>query len=200
MNQAPFRCSTCRQAPGLPRKHQTRLVILARDIHSSLLRKPVNYEQKRFYNIGPWNKWKKMRLPIRITIDRLQLTGQNLQLMLKCKLGVYPSEVTIHNPLYQKASSRQHSIHYTDEHSSLLRKNVTFTLLKDKLQLRRQNLGRVFNFRSGCMHAMHLCCCESGRPNLKLKTQPKQLLGSLPLASVLPGVTLLNKLTRTRNY
>ncbi len=53
MNQAPFRCSTRGQAPGLPRKHQTRLAILARDIHSSLLRKPMNYEQKKFVNIGP---------------------------------------------------------------------------------------------------------------------------------------------------
>jgi hypothetical protein len=57
----------------------------------------------------------------------------------------------------------------------------------DKLQLTGQNLGRVFNCRSGCMGALHLCCYEAKRPNLKLKTQPKQLLGSLPLAFVLLG-------------
>ncbi len=27
---------------------------------------------------------------------------------------------------------------------------------------------------------MHLCCYEAKRPNLKLQTRPKQLLGSLP--------------------
>jgi hypothetical protein len=29
----------------------------ARDKHSSLLRKFVNYRRKKFYNIGPWSKW-----------------------------------------------------------------------------------------------------------------------------------------------
>jgi hypothetical protein len=54
----------------------------------------------------------------------------------------------------------------------------------------RTNLGRVFNSRSGCMCAMHLCCYEAKRPNLKLKTLPRQLLGSLPLAFML--LVLLN--------
>jgi hypothetical protein len=31
----------------------TRLESLARDKHSSLLRKSVNYDRKKFYNIGP---------------------------------------------------------------------------------------------------------------------------------------------------
>jgi len=57
----------------------------------------------------------------------------------------------------------------------------------DKLQLTGQNLGRVFNSRSGCMCAMHLCCFEAKWPSLKLKTRPKQLFGSLPLAFVLPA-------------
>jgi hypothetical protein len=44
----------------------------------------------------------------------------------------------------------------------------------DKPQLTRQNLGRVFNSRSGCMCPMH--CYEANLSNLKLQTQPKQLL------------------------
>jgi hypothetical protein len=40
--------------------------------------------------------------------------------------------------------------------------------------------GRVFNFRSGCVHAIHFHYFETKLPNLKLKTCPKQLLGSLP--------------------
>ena len=35
------------------------------------------------------------------------------------------------------------------------------------------------------MHAMHLLSCVTIRPNLELKTRPKQLLGSLPLDIVL---------------
>jgi hypothetical protein len=57
----------------------------------------------------------------------------------------------------------------------------------NKLQLAGRNLGRVFNFRSGHMHAMHLLCYGIKVPNLKLKTQHKQLLGSLPLDIALPG-------------
>ncbi len=41
--------------------------------------------------------------------------------------------------------------------------------------------GSVFNFRSGRMRAVNLCCCEVKQPNLKLSTQPKQLLGFLLL-------------------
>jgi hypothetical protein len=47
----------------------------------------------------------------------------------------------------------------------------------DKLQPTGQNLGRVFNFRNGHVHAMHLLCYGIKLPNLKLKTRPKQLLG-----------------------
>ncbi len=54
---------------------------------------------------------------------------------------------------------------------------------KDKLQLLTGlNQGRVFNSSRGCMYVMHLCFCVAKWPNLKLKAQPKQLLGSLPLA------------------
>jgi hypothetical protein len=44
----------------------------------------------------------------------------------------------------------------------------------DKLKLTGQALGRVFNFRSGCMHTMHLQTSVAIRPNLELKTWPKQ--------------------------
>ncbi len=53
-SEAPFRCSNLGQAPGSTRKHKTKLERLARDKHSSLLRKFVNYGNKKFYNIDPW--------------------------------------------------------------------------------------------------------------------------------------------------
>jgi hypothetical protein len=57
----------------------------------------------------------------------------------------------------------------------------------DKLQLTGQNLCRVFNFRYGHLHAEHFWCLQVKLLNLKLKTRPKQLLGSLPLVIALPG-------------
>ncbi len=39
------------------------------------------------------------------------------------------------------------------------------------------------------MHTMHLLPGVAIQPNLELKTRPKQLLGSLPLVIVLPGLT-----------
>jgi hypothetical protein len=53
MNEAHFRCSTKGQAPGLTHGHSTRLAIHARDEYYSLLRKSVNYGNKKFYKIGP---------------------------------------------------------------------------------------------------------------------------------------------------
>ncbi len=38
------------------------------------------------------------------------------------------------------------------------------------------------------MHAMHLLSNVTIRPNLELKTRPKQLLGSLPLNIALPDI------------
>jgi hypothetical protein len=54
----------------------------------------------------------------------------------------------------------------------------------DKAQFTGRKLGRVFNSRSSCLSIMGY---EAKRPNLKLKTWPKQLKGSLPLAFALPG-------------
>ncbi len=64
----------------------------------------------------------------------------------------------------------------------------------DKLQLTGQNLGRVFNSRSGPMCAMHLCCYEAKWCSLKLKTRAKQLLVPFPLAFG-HGQTLANTTT-----
>jgi hypothetical protein len=41
------------------------------------------------------------------------------------------------------------------------------------------------------MHAMHLLCSVAIQPTLELKTQPKQLLGSLLLDIALPGLVLI---------
>jgi hypothetical protein len=65
---------------------------------------------------------------------------------------------------------------------------MILTLAMDKLQLTGQNLGRVFNSRSGRVHALQFHFSEMKQPNLKLKTRPKQLLGSLPLVIPLPAL------------
>jgi hypothetical protein len=67
----------------------------------------------------------------------------------------------------------------------------------DKLQLTGQNLGRVFNFRFGHLHAEHFCCYQVKLPNLKLKTQAKQLLCSLLLVIALPDTGLYFKDCKT---
>ncbi len=54
-------------------------------------------------------------------------------------------------------------------------------LIMGKLSLTRQNLGRLFNSNSGRLLSIHLLHSIPKRPNLELKTWPKQLLGSLPL-------------------
>jgi hypothetical protein len=61
----------------------------------------------------------------------------------------------------------------------------------DKLQLTGQNLGRVFNFRSGHLHAATFLVLSLKLPNLQLKTRPKQVLGSLPLVIVIPSGTFI---------
>jgi hypothetical protein len=45
-----LKCASLGKAPGLTCKHWTRLDRSAREKHSSLLRKFVNYGRKRFYN------------------------------------------------------------------------------------------------------------------------------------------------------
>jgi hypothetical protein len=48
-----FKCST-RLVPGISHKHYTRLEKLAREKQVSLLGLFVNYDNKKFYSIGPW--------------------------------------------------------------------------------------------------------------------------------------------------
>jgi hypothetical protein len=45
----------------------------------------------------------------------------------------------------------------------------------DKLELTGQNLGRVFNFSSGCVHALLLYFFETKLPNLKVAQTPSRL-------------------------
>jgi hypothetical protein len=61
------------------------------------------------------------------------------------------------------------------------------TVGKGKLKLTGLNLGRIFNYRCRCASAWISTCASSKQPNLKLRTQPKPVLGYLPLAFALPG-------------
>ncbi len=69
----------------------------------------------------------------------------------------------------------------------------------DKLQLTGRNMGRVFNFRNGRVHVVRFLCYGVKLPNLKLKTQPKQLLGLLPLDITLPQKGLYHPLDGITN-
>ncbi len=53
MSEAPFRCSTLMQAPGLTHKLQTRLERLARDKHQ-LIEKICKLQTIQFYDIDTW--------------------------------------------------------------------------------------------------------------------------------------------------
>jgi hypothetical protein len=59
----------------------------------------------------------------------------------------------------------------------------------DKLKLTGLNL--VSRLRHAC--TCHAIAYITKWPNLKWKTQPKQLLGSIPLAFALPGQTILHR-------
>jgi hypothetical protein len=59
----------------------------------------------------------------------------------------------------------------------------------------RTNLSRVYNFRSGHLYEMQFLVLAVKLPNLKLKTQPKQLLGSLLLVIALHSLTYLYRLS-----
>jgi hypothetical protein len=76
----------------------------------------------------------------------------------------------------------------TERHGTIkIKKRVT----TGRLQLTGQNNGRVFNFRNGRVNVVHFLCYEVKLPKLKLKTQPKQFLGSLPLDIALPRMRQL---------
>jgi hypothetical protein len=56
-----------------------------------------------------------------------------------------------------------------------------------KLQLAQWNLGIVFNFSSGDLHAAHLWCYGEKLPNIKFKTQSKEFIGSTRLEIMPPA-------------
>jgi hypothetical protein len=62
-----------------------------------------------------------------------------------------------------------------------------------KLQLTGQNLGRIFYSRLGRALKYHTFVYITKQPNLKLKTRPKQLLGSFAL----PEKAAMDKLQLT---
>ena len=57
----------------------------------------------------------------------------------------------------------------------------------DKLKLTGQKPGRVFNFECGCVRLYIAFALITKQPHLKLKTRPKQIVGSVSLAFALPG-------------
>ncbi len=65
----------------------------------------------------------------------------------------------------------------------------------DKLKQTGQNSGQVFDSSPGCVCISRVIANVTKRPNLKLKTRAKQLLGSLLFAFALPGQT--KKLTNS---
>jgi hypothetical protein len=61
--------------------------------------------------------------------------------------------------------------------------------MSNYLQLARHIAGLVFNSRSVCLCTLRSTVQTTKRPNLKLKTRSKQLLGLLPLAFTLTAMT-----------
>ncbi len=55
-----------------------------------------------------------------------------------------------------------------DDHNKESEIVVDVPSVVDKILLTNQNLGRVFNSRSGCKHAMQLCVHEIKLPSLQL--------------------------------
>ncbi len=80
-----------------------------------------------------------------------------------------------------------HALHAVQCMQCMGFENMILSQIMDKLRPTGQNLDRVFNFRSGHLHATHLWCYEAKLPNLKLKTRPKQHRGFLPFDIALPA-------------
>ncbi len=87
----------------------------------------------------------------------------------------------------------RHLIKWTDEWTVLPQTYIDiglwYCLSMDKLKLTGPNMGRVVNSRLGCACASCAIANITKWPSLKLKTWPKQLLGFLPLAFALPGLS-----------
>ncbi len=96
---------------SLTHKYQTRLERLNRDKHSSLLQKSVSYGQKKFYNIGPWSQCHKNcpTSPEWISICNFSICFTWVGSCITCK----------HYTILVRLSR--------DEHSSLLRKFITYS-------------------------------------------------------------------------
>jgi hypothetical protein len=68
-------------------------------------------------------------------------------------------------------------------------KKQELNLSMDKLKLTGRNLGRVFHSRLSRSCTGHAIVHITKKPNLNLKSQPKQLLGSLPLSFALHSLS-----------
>ncbi len=100
----------------------------------------------------------------------------NARRIFLCMLSVFGKNVVILNVVapfqkYDHVKQQKPSVRY----------------IMDKLKLTGQNLGRVLHCRLSRTCIGHAIVHITKQPNLKLKTRPKQLLGSLPLAFALPG-------------
>jgi hypothetical protein len=72
---------------------------------------------------------------------------------------------------------------------SLIQTKVVSTLPWTNCSWQDEPLAEFSTLEVAACHAMHLLPSIAIWPNLQLKTQPKQLLGSLPLDIVLPVLT-----------
>jgi hypothetical protein len=61
-------------------------------------------------------------------------------------------------------------------------------------------MGRVLNFRSGYVHAVHYCRYPVKVPNFKLRTRPKQLLVYLQIDIELPSLAQYTFLRSMPNF
>ncbi len=167
--------------PGLAHKQYTGLERLARIKHSSLLWKFVNYDRKKFYNIGP-RLFFARRSPQRRLSRRWISTALSRHFRRKWKSS-------------RKSSNHfrwRHHLSWCQSHKAFFPLSLTKrpNQLKRKLKLTRWNLGRVFHSRLGCACIGHAIVHMTKQPNVKLKTPPEQILGSLPFAFALPGMSM----------
>ncbi len=127
------------------------------------------------------------------TVDLLVLTSlEKLHFKLKIVFTLFTKQATlIRRPTVPSLPFQQ----VFPGKSEMKWKQKIFTFTMDKLYLTGWALGRVFNFRSGFMHTMHLLPSVAIWPNLELKTRPKQLLGSFPIVIALPAFIHFNNLS-----
>ncbi len=122
------------------------------------------------------------KLANRHLASTLRLVNQMITKYCVCQLVIFPHDyVLVQLQKLQKVTIISSAL-FLQIYTLL-----TFSEIPFILQLYKgRALGQVFNFRSGCMHTMHLRSGVAIQPNLELKTWPKQLLGSLHLVIALP--------------